>query len=340
MAREHRGPDFLLELRDTTVDESPAGLLGSGALGQVRKGTYQGTVVAFKQLFYLRTDAESIANLGGALSPAERQGVLRKFMQECTFMHTLTHPNIVPFFGVVVDDTPERAPLYLAMQYIPTGTLHDLVHSPRYQRLRVANGGCLPFETQIIALTGLFSALEYLAQRHFIHRDVKPCNILAMVQEAEGLLTKVLLADFGEAKQLTQTHVSRVSGAGTPVYQAPEMRSEEDAKTPKADVFSAGVVMAEVSSGRSPNPGPEFTGSGRRRQIVFEEERRQGDIEAVRDPEIRRLVQRCIVEEPEERADASEIAESCRLLLRSTRAVSRSPLPLSAPSPSPPGESC
>ena len=165
--------DFLLELRDTTVDESPEGLLGSGALGQVRRGTYLGAAVAFKQLYYLRTDAESIANLGGALSPAERQHVLRKFMQECTFMHTLTHPNIVPFFGVVVDDTRERAPLYLAMQYIPTGTLHDLIHSPRYLWLRdAADDGCLPLETQVVALVGLFGALEYLAGKHFIHRDV------------------------------------------------------------------------------------------------------------------------------------------------------------------------
>ena len=55
-------------------------------------------------------------------------------------------------------------PLYLAMQYIPTGTLQDLVHSERYRLLR-RDERCLPLETQLVALTGLFSALEYLAGR-------------------------------------------------------------------------------------------------------------------------------------------------------------------------------
>jgi serine/threonine protein kinase len=64
-----------------------------------------------------------------------------------------------------------------------------------------------------------------------------------------GRLVKVLVADFGEAKKLTQT-MTKVQGkmAGTPVYMAPEMRGEDDAKGPKADVFSAGVVAIELGA--------------------------------------------------------------------------------------------
>ena len=108
-----------------------------------------------------------------------------------------------------------------------------------------SDAGCLPLEVQVVALVGLFSALEYLADLRMIHRDVKPvgqhstpthkyththlhththasrclaltaalppqANILAVVDgleeaaEAPPQLRKVLLADFGEAKQLTQ----------------------------------------------------------------------------------------------------------------------------------------
>jgi serine/threonine protein kinase len=55
-------------------------------------------------------------------------------------------------------------PLYLAMEYIPSGTLQDLIHSERYEFLRT-DERCLPLETQLVALTGLFAALEYLANR-------------------------------------------------------------------------------------------------------------------------------------------------------------------------------
>ena len=54
----------------------------------------------------------------------------------------------------------------------------------------------------------------------------------------DGQLEKAMLTDFGEAKQMTQTLTVQTM-AGTPVYMAPEMAAEEDAKGPKADVFSA-----------------------------------------------------------------------------------------------------
>jgi serine/threonine protein kinase len=135
------------------------------------------------------------------------QAHLSKFMKECAFMKNCTHSNIVPFYGVVVDASPQQEPPYLMIQYIPTGTLADLIHADRYEAMRT-DGGCLPFEVQIVALVGLFSALEYLAAIPMIHRDVKPANILVVLEgrdEQQLQLLKVLLADFGEAKQLTQS---------------------------------------------------------------------------------------------------------------------------------------
>ena len=288
--------------------------VGSGALGEVRRGIWNGVVVALKGLHMLRTDAASQAEWGGALSPAERAGAMATFRRECETMRGLVHPNILPFIGVVIDDNPAAEPLYLATQFISTGTLHDLIYQPRHAVLRSAEGNLLPTETQLVIFTGMFAGLEFLAARRLIHRDIKPANILVVIEG--GSLVKVLLADFGEAKQLTRT-MTRVVGtiAGSPVYMAPEMRETDEATSPKADVFSAGVVVIEVNTGRQPNPGPEARREGRRRVFVDEEERRAGDLAAVRSPEVLELARRCIVDDEAERADAAEMVRRCRGLI-------------------------
>ena len=74
-----------------------------------------------KGLHLLRTDAASVSMFGGAIPAEQREAYVSKFMAECHFMRRCTHPNIVPFYGVVVDATPRAEPLYLAMQYIHSG---------------------------------------------------------------------------------------------------------------------------------------------------------------------------------------------------------------------------
>ena len=310
-------PTFLIARANVEVQEGAEGFIGSGALGEVRRGRYQGKPCALKGLHLLRTDAASVAAFGGALNPDERKAFLSKFIQECRLLQSFEHENIVPFFGVVCDDTPAREPLYLAMEFIPSGTVQDLVHAERYRTMRT-DDRCLPLETQLVVLSGLFAALEYLAGRHLIHRDVKPANILAVVESER--LEKILLADFGEAKQLTRS-MSRVSGAGTPVYMAPEMGEADEAKGPKADVFSAGVVAVEMSSGKSPNPGPALRKQGRTRVAVPEEDRRASDIAAVRHEQIKAIARRCIIDDDEQRAPAAEMRQQCDEMLTAFRAA-------------------
>ena len=305
-------PEFLIEGAELEVEARPEGRLGTGALGEVRRGIYRGVQVACKSIFMLRTDVDTLHELGGQLTDAERKISVGKFMQESRHMTACTHPNITPFFGVAVDGTPARKPQYLVMQYIGSGSLHDVIHKERYSEMRT-DASCLPLDIQAVALVGIFSALEYLAERKLIHRDIKPANILAVVEEM--ILWKVLLADFGEAKQASRTRPTALSIARTPVYMAPEMAEEEEAKTPKADVFSAVVVTVELSTGKTPNPGPAVRKEGRRRVMLEEEERREDDMAAIRHPHFAEIARRCIVDDVEDRADAAEIAERCRRLL-------------------------
>ena len=272
-------PYFLIEGAELAVEAGPEGRLGTGALGEVRRGIYRGSQVACKSLFMLRTDADTLRELGGQLTDAERKFILGKFMAECLYMAACAHPNIVPFFGVAVDNTPAREPQYLVMQYIGSGSLHDVIHKERYSEMRT-DASRLPLDVQVIALVGMFSALEYLAERKLIHRDIKPANILAVVEEM--ILRKVLLADKAGVEDASDGAVHRRDAS----VHAPEMAQEEEAKTPNADVFSAGVVAAELSTGKTPNPGPAQRQQGRMRVGVAEEERRADDMAAIRHPEI------------------------------------------------------
>ena len=302
-ARGQQAAPYHIPLEDVVVGER----IGGGALGEVRVAEYDGNPVALKSLHMLRTDDAAQAEWGGALSPEERGHQLALFNRECDTLRGLHHRNILPFIGVVVDQYSE--PLYLATQFIPGGTLHDLIHHARYAQLRDETG-CLPLSTQLAVAHDIFSGLSYLAGKHLIHRDIKPANILTVTDN--GQVVKVLLADFGESKQLTMTMTRAVGTvAGTPLYMAPEMHEEEAAKGPKADVFSTGVVLVEMGSGRQPNPGPER----RRRQIVPEEERRAQDMRAVRHPQIADLARRCIVDDEGARATAAELEQVCAEML-------------------------
>ena len=140
---------WAIPVGEVEVVAGPAGVVGRGALGEVRRGAYRGVQVALKGLHLLRTDAAAMAAMGGALTPGERASVMASFLKECDMMRRCVHPNIVPFVGVVYD----REPLYLALQYLPAGTLHDMIYGERYSAMRTESGA-LPLPTQMVANTG------------------------------------------------------------------------------------------------------------------------------------------------------------------------------------------
>eukprot|EP01044_Picomonas_judraskeda_P008106 COSAG03_NODE_905_length_5401_cov_2.949830_3_plen_866_part_00 len=316
--------------------EGDEGLLGRGALGEVRRGRWitgagAETRVALKRLFLLRDDVAALAEMGGALSAAEKAAVVDAFLRECTILSRANHPNILAFYGLVLDDA--RQPLFMATALAESGTLRDLCQHERYAHLRSDNEGLpgggsalLSHALVVDVLLDVFLALEYLHTRAepVLHRDVKPANVLVEFG-ASGQFVKAMLADLGEAKQVVfGTRAARslgTVGVGTLLYMAPEMKEADDVKGPKVDIFSAGVMAAEIATGRCPAPGPEMEMmmvAGRQRRVaVPEEQRREDDIRAVADDELRtRIVEKCITDDPGERADAAEMVAACRQLQR------------------------
>ena len=93
MERPHEAvplvPGYVVTINDVDVEQGAEGIIGGGALGEVRRGRYKGAACALKSLHMLRTDAASVATFGGALNHDERRYLVQKFTEECELLDCL-----------------------------------------------------------------------------------------------------------------------------------------------------------------------------------------------------------------------------------------------------------
>ena len=157
-----------------------------------------------------------------------------RFRREAQSAASLSHPHIVQLYDY---EEEENGPSYLAMEYVSGGTLGDLL-------LRDGALGCA--EAARLA-SEVAEALGFAHERGVIHRDVKPHNVLlsAAAQEAK-------VADFGIARVASTGTISRTSTVlGTAKYMSPEQAMGEPVG-PASDLYSLGVVLYEMLTGRVP----------------------------------------------------------------------------------------
>ena len=198
--------------------------LGEGGMAVVYKAydTRLERNVAFK---VLRTDLFGEAVL---------DQVLKRFEREAKSLAKLKHPNIVN----ILDFGEHEGMPFLVMEFLPGGTLK--------QRL----GQAIPWQKAFRTLLPVARGLSYAHQHGIIHRDVKPANIL-MDENDQPVLT-----DFGIAKLLegTEGHTLTGSGVGigTPEYMAPEQGIGAHVIDARADIYSLGIVLYEMITGRKP----------------------------------------------------------------------------------------
>ncbi|MBI2569931.1 MAG: serine/threonine protein kinase [Candidatus Schekmanbacteria bacterium] len=196
--------------------------IGQGGMGEVFlcfDGLLQGEV-ALKVLFaHLRRD------------PA----ITERFRREAVAARMLVHPNIVRVFDLY--DTPEA--MFLAMEHVAGGSVRQLLRQ---------RGVVPPLEVARIGLDacrGLCAAHE----AGIIHRDIKPHNLLV------GTDGGIRIADFGLAQiQSLVSLTSHSTFLGTPEYAPPELFLDLPFD-PRSDVYSLGVVLYELLTGRLPFAG-------------------------------------------------------------------------------------
>ncbi len=163
---------------------------------------------------------------------AEDPQFVGRFHQEAQILAQLQHPHILPVF----DYGQSEGYTYIVMPYIQGGTLVDLIQQKP-----------IPLQEIPTIISQIASGLDYAHNKHLIHRDVKPSNIL--IDESGNCL----LTDFGIAKIFsTATRFTSTGGIiGTPEYMSPEQGQGKKLDR-RSDIYSLGIVLYELVTGQVP----------------------------------------------------------------------------------------
>ena len=158
-----------------------------------------------------------------------------KFQREAQAAARLSHPNIVNIYDVGVADGDH----YIVMEYVPGRTLKD----------RIRQEGHLSVSESLRVAREIAEALAHAHANNIVHCDIKPHNILMM---ADG---HAKVADFGIARAVTESTMTYSGNViGSVHYFSPE-QAKGTMITPKSDVYSLGVVLYEMLTGKLPFTG-------------------------------------------------------------------------------------
>jgi WD40 repeat protein/serine/threonine protein kinase len=215
------------------------GVLGRGGMSVVYKARQPGLgrVVALKRLRPRGPNAPDAA----------------RFLREAAAVARMHHPNIVQVYEVGED----AGGPFLALEYVPSGTLAEYLHGT-------------PADPRLAAdlLEQVARAVHHAHEQGIVHRDLKPANILLQGGRGEGVGDRVesgsrlppspKVTDFGLARAVTEDQSLTLPDVvvGTPAYIAPEAIQHPNAPAPSGDVYALGVILYEMLTGRPPLVGP------------------------------------------------------------------------------------
>lgn len=215
------------------LQASPNGVAGFEILGKLGEGGMGVVYEAFD-----RTLRRKVALKRMRQELLDVPKARRRFLKEARTVASLRHPHIVAIHSVL-----EQADgLYLVFEFVPGGTVHDLLR----------RRGFLPLPQALGLLGQVGQALDHAHSLGVVHRDLKPSNIM-VTGEGEA---KVM--DFGIARQMLDTlsRLTRGELLGTPAYMAPEQERGESRK--ESDLYALAVTFYEMVAGENPFRGLEL----------------------------------------------------------------------------------
>jgi hypothetical protein len=260
-----------LKTSDFVVDR--AAKLGSGAFGQVYRGTCRGKRVAIKELS---------GTFDGAL--------LGAFRSEVQTLAALRHPNLILLMGACF----EHGNLAIITEFMERGSVHDLLRDKKV---------VVSLKRRMIFAKDAALGMAWLhgATPAILHLDLKTANMLV----DDTWTAKI--GDFGLAQQKRAVNAGRV---GSPVYMAPEML-QNSAFTEKADVFSFGVILWELFTKKEPYEG-QFADVADLSNAVVNRESRP-EMPADMPERLRALIEQCWAQAPSKRPSFAELCRATTL---------------------------
>ncbi|MFC8371202.1 Stk1 family PASTA domain-containing Ser/Thr kinase [Streptomyces sp. NPDC057238] len=159
---------------------------------------------------------------------------VERFIREAKSVARLAHPNVVQVF----DQGTDGAYVYLAMEYIAGCTLRDVLRER----------GALQPRAALDILEPVLAALGAAHRAGFVHRDMKPENVLI------GDDGRVKVADFGLVRAVDSVTNTTGTVLGTVSYLAPE-QIENGVADPRVDVYACGILLYEMLTGEKPHDG-------------------------------------------------------------------------------------
>ncbi len=249
--------------------------IAAGGMGEVYKGhaIQTGDIVAIK---LIRSDL------------AEAEAAFAMFRKEAAALHNLYNEAIVRYYVFTVDPALERP--YLAMEYVDGVSLSTMLR-----------GGPLAFEAVVRLMQRIASGLAAAHERGIVHRDVSPDNIIIPA----GDMAQAKIIDFGIARSTRLEDEGTVIGtgfAGKYNYVSPEQLGLFGGDiTPKSDIYSLGLVLAEALRGHPIDMGGNHVDVIEKRRVV-------PDLGGV-DARLRPLIEQMLQPNPEDRpASMAEVA--------------------------------
>ena len=212
---------------------------------------------------------------------------IARFQREAKAAARITHPNIVNVYDVGVAEGRH----YIVMEYVPGRTLKDWIKEEE----RVPAGQALQIARKIAG------ALAQAHANNLVHCDIKPHNILVM---PDG---NIKVADFGIARAVTESTMTYNDNImGSVHYFSPE-QARGTIITPKSDVYSLGVVLYEMLTGRIPFDGNTAVSIARKH--LEEEPQPLRTLIPEIPPAVEALVMRMMAKDPALRPDSSMLVQ-------------------------------
>ncbi len=166
---------------------------------------------------------------------ADDEKFVRRFQREAISASSLSHPNIVEMYDVGEDD----GQYYIVMEYVEGKTLKSLVK----------RRGALTLPEVIDIMLQLTSAVACAHDSYIIHRDIKPQNVLI---KEDGT---VKITDFGIAMALNSNELTQTNSVMGSVHYLPPEQANGSGATIKSDIYSLGILMFELLTGKLPFKG-------------------------------------------------------------------------------------